>query len=418
LGLFDVFKGKVNFDHYAISLDIGTEFVKTLIFKVEGDKARVLGVGKQRQRLADIQGGVVTDIYGVIKNCEAALEQAATQAKIMPEQVIIGIAGELVKGITMNVKYIRPDQNAKITHQELEETVKKIQKETFEKARKILAFETGHRELNVKLVNAAVVDVKIDGYHVTNPLGFQGKELDVSVFNAFAPNVHLGALQTIAESLDLDLLSIAAEPFAVARCMGADQGNDFSAIFIDIGGGTTDIAVVNQGGLVGTKMFALGGRAFTKRIATVMGEPFLEAEQDKLDYSSGKLSEDKKEKIERAIKQDCEVWLSGVQLTLEEFEGLDLLPSRILLCGGGSNLPDIEEVLKDAKWGRNVPFAKKPTVGFLKPKNVSSIVDDTEELKNIEDVTPMALANLAIDMVGEEKLMDGILSRILGTLRS
>lgn len=418
MGLFDVFKGKVNFDHYAISLDIGTEFVKTLIFKVEGDKARVLGVGKQRQRLADIQGGVVTDIYGVIKNCEAALEQAATQAKIMPEQVIIGIAGELVKGITMNVKYIRPDQNAKITHQELEETVKKIQKETFEKARKILAFETGHRELNVKLVNAAVVDVKIDGYHVTNPLGFQGKELDVSVFNAFAPNVHLGALQTIAESLDLDLLSIAAEPFAVARCMGADQGNDFSAIFIDIGGGTTDIAVVNQGGLVGTKMFALGGRAFTKRIATVMGEPFLEAEQDKLDYSSGKLSEDKKEKIERAIKQDCEVWLSGVQLTLEEFEGLDLLPSRILLCGGGSNLPDIEEVLKDAKWGRNVPFAKKPTVGFLKPKNVSSIVDDTEELKNIEDVTPMALANLAIDMVGEEKLMDGILSRILGTLRS
>lgn len=418
MGLFDVFKGKINFNNYAISLDIGTEFVKTLIFKVEGDKAHVLGVGRQRQRLADIQGGVVTDIYGVIKNCETALEQAATQAKIMPEQVIIGIAGELVKGITMNVKYKRPDQNAKITHQELEETVKKIQKETFEKARRLLAFETGHRELNVKLVNAAVVDVKIDGYHVTNPLGFQGKELEVSVFNAFAPNVHLGALQTIAESLDLDLLSIAAEPFAVARCMGSDQGNDFSAIFIDIGGGTTDIAVVNQGGLVGTKMFALGGRAFTKRIANVMAEPFLEAEQDKLDYSSGKLSADKKEKIEKAIKQDCDVWLSGVQLTLEEFEGLDLLPSKILLCGGGSNLPDIEEVLKDAKWGRNVPFAKKPTIGFLKPKNVSSIIDDTGELQNIDDVTPMALANLAVDMVGEEKLMDGILSRILGTVRS
>lgn len=418
MAIFGLFKNKVNFDEYAISLDIGTEFVKTLIFKVEKDAAKVVGVGRQRQRLADIQGGVVTDIYGVIKNCEAALEQAATQAKVMPEQVIIGIAGELVKGITTEVKYIRPNQNVRISQAELEQIVSRIQKETYERARRILAFETGHKEINVKLVNAAVVDVKIDGYHVTNPLGFQGKEIEVGVFNAFAPNVHLGALQTIAESLDLDLLSIAAEPFAVARCMGSDQSNDFSAIFIDIGGGTTDIAVVNQGGLAGTKMFALGGRAFTKRIASVLGEPFLEAEKDKLDYSAGNITAEKKEKVEHAVKQDCDVWLSGVQLTLEEFTDLELLPSRILLCGGGGNLPDIERVLKDAKWNRHLPFAKRPTVSFLKPKSVASVVDETGELKGIEDVTPMALANLAIDMVGEEKVVNGIMSRIIGTLGS
>lgn len=418
MGIFSSFKSKISFDDYAISLDIGTEFVKTLIFKIEGDKARILGVGKQRQRLADIQGGVVTDIYGVIKNCEAALDQAATQAKILPEQVIIGIAGELVKGITSDVKYIRPDQEAKISMNELEEIVHKVQKQTFERARKILAFETGHKEVNVKLVNAAIVDVKIDGYHITNPLGFQGKEVEVSVFNCFAPNVHLGALQTIAESLDLDLLSIVAEPFAVARCMGSDQGNDFSAIFVDIGGGTTDIAVVSQGGLVGTKMFALGGRAFTKRVASVLGESFLEAERDKLDYSSNEISTEKKEKVEKAIKTDSEVWLSGVQLTLEEFTELDLLPSRILLCGGGSNLPDIKRVLSDDKWYKGLPFSKKPTVSFLKPNNVSSIIDDTGELKNIEDVTPMALANLAIDVSGKEKVVEGILSKVVKTLRS
>jgi len=418
LGLLDIFKGGTDYSNYAISLDIGTEFVKTLIFKVEGDKAKVLGVGRQRQRLADIQGGVVTDIYGVIRNCEAALDQAATQAKILPTQVIIGIAGELVKGITTDVRYIRPDQNAKITINELSEIVNKIQKQTYDRARAILAYETGHREVNVKLVNSAVVDVKIDGYHITNPLGFQGKEIEVSVFNAFAPNVHLGALQTVAESLDLDLLSIAAEPFAVARCMGSDQETDFSAIFIDIGGGTTDIAVVNKGGLVGTKMFALGGRAFTKRVSAVLNEPFLEAERDKLDYSAGKLSAEKLEKVEKAIKQDSDVWLAGVELTLEEFSDLELLPSRILLCGGGSNLPDIERVLKDAKWGRNVAFAKKPTIGFLKPKNVTSVEDETGELKEISDVTPMALANLAIDMVGKENVVDGIFSKIIMTLRS
>lgn len=418
MGFFGFLKDKISFDDYAISLDIGTEFVKTLIFKIEDDKAKVIGVGKQRQRLADIQGGVVTDIYGVIKNCEAALDQAATQAKILPEQVIIGIAGELVKGITSDVKYIRPDQEAKITLTELEEIVRRVQKQTFERARKTLAFETGHKEINVKLVNAAIVDVKIDGYHITNPLGFQGKEVEVSVFNCFAPNVHLGALQTIAESLDLDLLSIVAEPFAVARCMGSDQSNDFSAIFIDIGGGTTDIAVVSQGGLVGTKMFALGGRAFTKRIATVLGESFLEAEKDKIAYSDGELGAEKKAKVEKAVQTDSEVWLSGVQLTLEEFTDLDLLPSKILLCGGGSNLPDIKRALSDDKWYKGLPFSKKPTVSFLKPDNLPSIIDQTDELKNIEDVTPMALANLAIDVSGKEKVVEGILSKVVKTLRS
>jgi len=418
LGFLNLFKDKTNFNDYAISLDIGTEFVKTLIFKVEGDKAKVIGVGKQRQRLADIQGGVVTDIYGVIRNCEAALDQAATQAKIMPEQVIIGIAGELVKGVTTDVKYVRKDQNARISMKELQEIVEKVQRGAYERARKVLAFETGHKEINVKLVNAAITDVKIDGYHVTNPLGFQGREIEVSIFNSFAPNVHLGALQTIAESLDLDLLSIVAEPFAVARCMGPDQGNDFSAIFIDIGGGTTDIAVVNQGGLAGTKMFALGGRAFTKRVSQVLSEPFLEAEQDKLEYSAGRISAEKKEEIERAFKRDCDVWLSGVQLTLEEFEDLDLLPSRILLCGGGSNLPEIEKVLKEAKWDKHLPFAKRPTVSFIKPSNITSVADATGELQGIADVTPMALANLAIDSVCEEKVLDGILSKIINTLRN
>lgn len=418
MGILDIFKGQENYSNYAISLDIGTEFVKTLIFKVEGDQAKVLGIGKQRQRLADIQGGVVTDIYGVIRNCEAALDQAATQAKILPTQVIIGIAGELVKGITTDVKYNRPDQNKKISMDELTEIVNRIQKQTYDRARKILAYETGHREVNVKLVNSAIVDVKIDGYHITNPLGFQGKEIEVSVFNAFAPNVHLGALQTVAESLDLDLLSIAAEPFAVARCMGSDQESEFSAIFIDIGGGTTDIAVVSKGGLVGTKMFALGGRAFTKRVATVLNEPFLEAEQDKLDYTAGKLAKEKLDIVEKAVKQDSEVWLAGVELTLEEFSDLELLPSRILLCGGGSNLPDIERVLNNAKWGRNVAFAKKPSVDFLRPKNVTAVVDETGELQAISDVTPMALANLAIDMVGKEKVVDGLFSKIIMTLRS
>lgn len=418
MSLFNFLKSKKISDRYAISLDVGTEFVKALIFKVINDKAEVVGVGRQRQKLSDMQSGTVTDIHGVIKNCEQALEMAADQAGLLPDQVIIGIAGELVKGTTTTIKYTRPRPKTKITMGELRDIITRVQRRAFDRARSLLAWESGQAEIDVRLVNAAIVDVRIDGYKVTNPLGFQGKEIQVGVFNAFAPIVHLGALQTIAENLELDLLSITAEPYAVARSFGPEESTEFSAIFIDVGGGTTDIAVVASGGLVGTKMFAIGGRTFTKRIGNVMGLSFSDAESLKIQYSNGEVAGDKKKIVENALKTDCEVWVSGVELTLGEFKNIELLPSRILLCGGGSSLPDVVEALKAKKWSKKLPFARRPVIHYINPKDVANVIDKTNELKNPCDITPMAMASLAIELVGEEKVVDGILAKVVGSLRS
>jgi hypothetical protein len=165
-------------------------------------------------------------------------------------------------------------------------------------------------------------------------------------------------------------------------------------------------------------MFALGGRAFTKRISAVTGENFPTAEDLKLKYSKKETSKEDTEIIKRALESDCQVWLSGVELTLGEFSNVDLLPSRILLCGGGSNLPEISEILKTDDWRQSLPFAKKPAVHHLMPKDVTNIIDETGELTNPADVTPMALANIALDLVGEETLMEGILNRVVSSLRS
>ncbi len=405
---------------HVIALDIGTAVVKALVVELDPDmqKGRVLGVGRKPQTLGDMHSGAIADIAGVVRNSADAIEEAVQQAGVQPEQVILGIAGELVKGTTTTVRYQRARPQTKIDLPELKNILHKVQWKAFDKVRKQLADETGLNEIDVKLINAVLVDVTIDGHRVTNPIGFQGKDMKIVIFNAYAPLVHLGALQSIAAELSLDLLNIAAEPYAVARSIGLEEAGEFSAIFIDVGGGTTDIAVVSNGGIEGTRMFALGGRAFTKRLSDVLGTSFEEAEKIKLDYSAGKLTGEKKEKVQSALRKDAQVWRDGIEISLAEFEDMDLLPSRILMCGGGSYLPELKDILESSDWYKRLPFSKKPVIKFISPGDVKTISDNTGLLKGQDDITPMGLANLAIDLAGEEEMTAGLLKKVVKLLQN
>src|SRR5215470_13274164 len=83
------------------ALDVGTEFAKALVFEIDDHgHGTIRGVGRQRQGLAHMQSGTVADIAAVVDNCAVALQEAEEMAGFRPTQVVIGIAGELVKGFT------------------------------------------------------------------------------------------------------------------------------------------------------------------------------------------------------------------------------------------------------------------------------------------------------------------------------
>src|SRR5512132_4502997 len=83
------------------ALDVGTEFAKALVFEIdEAGLGTVRGVGRKRQGLSHMQSGTVADIAAVVDNCAVALQEAEEMAGFRPTQVVIGIAGELVKGFT------------------------------------------------------------------------------------------------------------------------------------------------------------------------------------------------------------------------------------------------------------------------------------------------------------------------------
>src|SRR5260221_1223222 len=133
-------------------------------------------------------------------------------------------------------------------------------------AKERIAAETGYQNIEVRLTNAAVISVRIDGQTVINPIGFRGRHFTLTLFSAFAPLMQLGALETVAQGLDLTLVTVVAEPYALARCLSTNAGHDSGAIFIDIGGGTTNIALVRPAGIQEKRMFSPMWRSFTHPI--------------------------------------------------------------------------------------------------------------------------------------------------------
>ncbi len=393
-------RGQTPAQKHLVALDIGTEYIKALIGRVTDEGIEIVGAGRKHQKLSDMQAGAIADIGGVVENCDAALNEAEQQAGVSVRSAVIGIAGELVKGTTTTVRVVRKTPEKALDMAEVERIIKLVQQRAEAKAKQQLAWELGGKQVSVRLVNSALVGIEIDGYPVTNPVGFQGKDVLVQLYTAFAPLIHIGALERTAEQLDLDLVAVAAEPFAVARSViGDDQSASMSAILMDVGGGTTDIAVVNDGGVQGTKMFGIGGRAYTRSIERDLGVEFEDAEQLKLGLAVGSIPAKRAATVEASLDKVLSVWVSGVELALSEFTKLDHLPHRLYLCGGGSSLQLLVDRLHDSDWYTKLPFTRKPIIEHIHPDQVVGITDLTGKVTDHTYVTAMGLLRVGLDTV-------------------
>lgn len=418
--VFEKFRSsrKDNSDDYIVALDIGTEYVKALIAKLDDDVLNIVGVGRAHQQLSDMHSGAIADIAGVVRNCEDALSIAEEQAGLQAKRVVIGIAGELVKGVTNTIRYRRPQPDRPLDTAEMEFIIEKVQERAQGKAQKQIALETGNEDVEVKLVNSALVGIHIDGYKVSNPIGFQGRDVAVQIYTAFAPMVHIGALERVADELSLELLAVAAEPFAVSRSvLGSDASSNFTAILADVGGGTTDIAVVNDGGVEGTKMFGIGGRSFTNTIASELNLSYADAEKLKVNIGHSQIKPTVAKEVNDAIDKTLEVWVSGVELALSEFDSVDHLPNRILLCGGGASLEKLVSALEASEWHKDLPFTKKPTVHYIHPSDVIGITDTTDKVTDHTFITAMGLLRVGYDTLIGSSDTDTIKDKLNRILR-
>jgi len=390
--------------NYHLAVDIGTEFVKSAVFKEEDGEIIILGYSRIKQKDSSMYAAFIINLQAVIEACDRGIGEAVAQAMekegdlfSIPTDVIIGIAGELVHGVTIMVNVERDNQESKINQKEIDKFVEKVKKYTFSSTVEEISKEMGLKSSQVIEVNTTINSVYIDGVKVTNPLGYSGNELIYKVFSTFAPKIHLDSINQVAHALNLHLSKIVVEPYSLAVGLRNMKDPDANAIIIDVGGGTTDVALVSNGDIIGTKMFAIGGKVFTKRVQRELGVDYEEAEQIKIDYANGAASKDVDLKLAKAFEMDISTWLTGVEIALESFNDVKEYPNQIYICGGGALLPEIQEGLMTYPWLQTLNFKKFPKVSFIFPNALSNVLDKTKSATLPMDVTPLALARMHLE---------------------
>jgi cell division protein FtsA len=399
-------------------LDIGTEVVKVLSVRRDGPEAIVLGVGREPQPLRAMHGGAIADVDRVIDACNQALEAAEDMAGVVPGQVVVSVGGELVKGFSSTVSYPRERPEAKVRDVELRNLLDLVERRALREAQNLLELERSYGDLEARLVHASITGVRMDGYPMISPIGFQGRNLEVTVFNTFAPSSQVGAVETVVRELDLELLAAVNGPYAVARACASEDTWEQGAIYVDVGGGSTEVALLRGGGVEGTRMFNLGGRTFTRRLAIALGIEPEEAEARKLRHSDGLLARDPDRRVREVVGADTAVLLQGLNLCLRELSRGEELPAEIYFCGGGSLLPEVLEMAADASWTRGLAFVSAPVVSRLEPDDVQGVADATGQITSAQDVGTLALANHALRIEAEEHdEVNGVMQTVLKGMR-
>lgn len=389
---------------YRLALDIGTEFIKAIIVEFNSNECNIVGYGRVQQRYSDMMGGAIANIQGVLDTARQAVELAKENTPHAPKDAVVGLAGEFVKGIVTTVDEERKDPAERITFKELETIIKKAQQLANFQGREELIKQTGIDNIEVELVNTALIEVKIDGYKVSNPIHFQGKNISLSLFNTYAPLVNVGPLATIVEALGYKLLNTIAEPYSVAISILTDEAYEFGAIVVDIGGGTMDVALIRNGGIEGTMMIGIGGRSFTKKIARELNVTLKDAEDLKLKYSKQLLPVEMAKEIKEMLAPDIHLLSEGLELALQNLSKGNALPPRIYFCGGGSALLGLIEGVKARRMFERLPFFKKPDIFFLKAEDIAGINDIDNLVIGEENVTPKALALQATLLTNKDQL--------------
>ena len=213
----------------------------------------------------------------------------------------------------------------------------------------------------------------------------------------FGVSASIERLRNLIAALDLDLVGLVGEPEALAQLVTDEVG----AVVIDVGGAATGVSVCRAGGVVASLSLPIGGEALEERLRDGLRLGVQEAREAAAAHSAGaghrsSAGRSGSRTIAELAHHHADVWLDALETGLGELARGHSLPSKLLLCGGGSRLPELREGLEGEAWCSALPFDDAPVVRVLGAQDVKTLAMPRELALGPDAVTALCLALAAV----------------------
>lgn len=252
----------------AVGLDVGTTKVCALIGHYDQQGSlEIIGVGSHPSH--GLKKGTVVNINKTIQSITAALEEAKLMAGVNIESATIGIAGNHI--YSFNSTGVVAVRSKEITEDDV--------------ARAIEAAKAVIIPSDREILHVISQEFRVDNTRgIKNPVGMCGVRLEVHVHIVTGMTALIQNLVKCVESSGIKASKIVLQPLASSRSVLSVEEKELGVVIVDIGGGTTDVAVWKDGSLVHSQIIPIGGSHFTNDLAVALKIPHIEAERIKKNH--------------------------------------------------------------------------------------------------------------------------------------
>jgi len=235
--------------NYSVGLDIGTTKIVAIIGKEnEYGKIEVLGIG--RSKSLGVHRGVVNNITQTIKSIQQAVEQAEADSGLKIGSVVVGIAGQHIRSLQHSDYITRANSEEVINEDDLDKLCNQVYK---------LVMLPGE-----EIIHVLPQEYKVDGQaEIKQPIGMYGGRLEANFHVVVGQVSSIKNIGRCIKSAGLDLGNITLEPLASSDAVLSQEEKEAGVALIDIGGGTTDLAIFRDGIIRHTAVIPFGGNVIT-----------------------------------------------------------------------------------------------------------------------------------------------------------
>lgn len=378
-------------ENMVFALDIGTRSIIGIVGYVEEDKVKIIAIEREDHTERAMIDGQIENIDKVAMLAKRVKRRLESRLKVKLNQVCVAAAGRALRTK-------RADFEMELPGRQLieDETISRLEAGAISKAEKAFDEENadGEDSRNFYLVGYTVCQYYLDEYLMSSLKDHRGKRIKVDLIATFLPSEVIESLYTTMRKIGLEIASITLEPIAAINAAIPENLRLLNLVMVDIGAGTSDIAVCTGGSVTGYTMATVAGDEITETIMKEYLVDFGTAEQmkaqldtkNKIDYADilGLEHQVSKENILKTIQDATELLCREIAEKVLEVNGG--VPSALFLAGGGSKLSGLKEGLTAAL---QMDEKRVAVAGNNFKANAYS---DEYDLNNPEYATPLGIA--------------------------